>query len=222
MQFASIITQKCGNVSANNSMADKYNNMAEHRTGRSEIALLLIDVISDFEFEDGEKLLTNALPAAKRLAELKRRAKSHGIPVIYVNDNFGKWQEDFKAMVAEILAGKSRGREIVEIMKPDEDDFYVLKPQRSAFFSTTLELLLENLGVKKLIMGGVSTDICILGSANDAYMRDYDLIIPRDCVAAAEQRYSGEALDLMERTLNADTTPSAELALGHLEKAAGG
>jgi len=203
-------------------MADKYNNMAEHHSGRSDVALLLIDVINKFDFEDGEKLFENALSAARRLSELKTRVKEHGMPVIYVNDNFGKWQEDFKAMVGEILEGDSRGCEIVRLLKPADDDFYVLKPQRSAFFSTTLELLLENLRVKKLIIGGVTTDICVLNSAIDAYMRDYELAVPRDCVAAVEQRHNDEALDLIERTLKADTTPSVELRLDRMEKAAGG
>lgn len=203
-------------------MGDKYNNMAEHGPGRSYTALLLIDVISDFEFEDGERLFKNALPAATRLAGLKKRVKKHGIPVIYVNDNFGKWQEDFKAMVNEILAGGSRGCEIVKLLKPEDDDFYVLKPQRSAFFSTTLELLLQNLGVKRLILGGVTTDMCILFSASDAYMRDYELVVPRDCVAAVERKHNDEAIDLIERTLMADTNPSVELRLDRMEKAAGG
>jgi nicotinamidase-related amidase len=203
-------------------MDDKYNNMAEHQKGRSDAALLLIDVINKFDFEDGEKLFENALPAARNLAELKKRVKDRGMPVIYVNDNFGKWQEDFKAMVGETLEGDTRGREIVKLLKPDDDDFYVLKPQRSAFFSTTLELLLQNLGVKRLIICGFTTDICVLYSASDAYMRDYEIIVPRDCVAAVEQKHNDEALDLIERTLKADTTPSAELGLDQMEKAAGG
>ena len=222
MHFQTRRPAVCRSVSVIRSMGDKYNNMAEHHSGRSDVALLLIDVINKFDFEDGEKLFENALPAARRLAELKRRVKDHGIPVIYVNDNFGKWQEDFKAMVGEILEGDSRGCEIVKLLKPDEDDFYVLKPQRSAFFSTTLELLLQNLGVNRLIVGGVTTDICVLNSAIDAYMRDYKLIVPRDCVAAVEQKHNDEALDLIERTLKADTAPSAELGLDNREKAAGG
>ncbi|MFN6965061.1 MAG: cysteine hydrolase family protein [Pyrinomonadaceae bacterium] len=195
-------------------MSDKYNGMAEHESnGRAGTALVLIDLVSRFDFEDGEKLFEYALPAARRLVNLKSRAKAAGLPVVYVNDNFGKWQEDFKAMVREILDGRSRGREIVELLRPDDDDFYVLKPQRSAFFSTTLELLLQNLGVRRLIFGGVTTDICILNSAIDAYMRDYEVAVPRDCVAAVEPEFSGEALRLLERTVRADTRPSDEVEL---------
>ena len=200
-------------------MGDKYNGMADHESGGSETALLLIDVISKFDFSDGDKLFGNALPAARNLAELKRRAKESRIPIIYVNDNFGRWQEDFKAMVRYILESDCPGKQIVEMLKPDDGDFYVLKPQRSAFFSTTLELLLTNLGVRRLVMGGVTTDICVLNSAIDAYMRDYEVIIPRDCVAAVEPEYGEDALKLLERTIKADTTPSAEIDLGKTQKA---
>lgn len=60
-------------------------------------ALLLIDVINDLEFEGGAELLEQALPMAERIAALKRRARSFGIPVLYVNDNFGRWRSDFSA-----------------------------------------------------------------------------------------------------------------------------
>ena len=77
-------------------------------------------------------------------------------------------------------------------------------------------LLLANLGVKKMIVTGITTDICILFTANDAYMRGFDLHIPRDCVAAVKPAYSKSSLEFIERVLKADTTPSDKLKLGRL------
>ena len=101
---------------------------------KSNVALLLIDIISDFEFEDGEKLFRYALPMARRIADLKKKAKRAGVPVIYVNDNFGKWQSNFRFLLDHALDKKVRGSKIAELLKPDESDYFVLKPKHSGFY----------------------------------------------------------------------------------------
>lgn len=177
----------------------------------SPVALLLIDVINDLEFEGGEKLLRHALPAARRIAAFKKRCMDAGIPAIYVNDNFGKWRSDFKKLISHCLDDNTRGREIVELLKPARDDYFVLKPKHSGFYSTTLDLLLKHLGAKTLILTGFTADICILFTANDAYMRDYSLLIPADCVASQDETENQRALKFMERVLKADIPPSKEI-----------
>lgn len=179
----------------------------------SPVALLLIDVINDMEFDTGPELLKHALPMARRLADFKTIAKRAGIPVIYVNDNFGRWQSDFNKLLSHCLEEGVCGRELAEILKPDEDDYFVLKPKHSGFFSTTLDTLLEYLQAKTLILTGLTGDICVLFTANDAYMRDFNLIIPSDCVASSSREANEHALELMARVLKADTTPSTELDL---------
>ena len=148
------------------------------------MALLLIDVINDLDFPDGESLLRHALPMAHRLAALKARARRAGIPAIYANDNFGRWRSDFKVQVDHCLNDKTRGRPIVELLRPDDDDYFVLKPKHSGFFSTSLDLLLSYLQTKTVILTGIAANICVLFTANDAYMRQLDLIVPSDCVAS--------------------------------------
>ena len=175
-------------------------------------ALLLIDLITDFEFDDGDKLMEATLPAAHRIAELKRKVKSAGVPVIYVNDNWGKWKEDFKTIVQHFTKPTAKGADVVSLIKPEPDDFYILKPHRSAFYSTSLTLLLENLEVKKLIITGVTTDICVIFSANDAYMRGFELHVPNDCVAAVTKEHHETALGLIERVLKADISPSTSIS----------
>jgi nicotinamidase-related amidase len=189
---------------------------------KAEVALLLIDVINDLEFSSGERLLKHALPAAEKLAELKRRAKRAGVPVIYVNDNFGRWQSDFNKLLKHCLEEDVCGRPIAELLKPDEDDYFVLKPKHSGFFSTTLDTLLEYLQVKILLLTGLTGDICVLFTANDAYMRDFHLVIPSDCVASSDADENRHALAHMGRVLKADTRPSTEINFDELKRRAAG
>ena len=185
---------------------------------KSNVALLLIDVINDLEFESGEELLRHALPMAERLAKLKRRAKEAGVPVIYVNDNFGKWQSDFKKILEHVLEGDVRGRPLAEILRPDEDDYFVLKPKHSGFFSTTLETLLRYLDSKTLILTGIAGNFCVLFTAHDAYMRDFNLVIPADCVASNDPKENEYSLRKMKTLMDADIRPSAEVDFEKLKR----
>jgi nicotinamidase-related amidase len=180
---------------------------------KSEIALLLIDVINDLDFPEANQLLRYARPMARKILRLKERAKKAGVPVIYVNDNFGRWRSDFRRQVLHCLREKSRGREIVSLLRPDEDDYFVLKPKHSGFFSTTLDTLLRYLDSKKLILTGIAGNFCVLFTANDAYMRDYQLIIPSDCTVSNTPTENRQALALMRKFLKADTRPSDRLRL---------
>jgi nicotinamidase-related amidase len=187
------------------------NDRLKHAPDKAQTALLLIDVINDLEFDGGEEFLTHALPMAVALAAIKRRVNAAGIPVIYVNDNFGRWRSDFSRLVQHCLEDDVRGRPIVKQLQPDEDDYFVLKPKHSAFFQTNLEILLKYLGVTTLILTGMAGDICVLFTANDAYMRDFRVAIPSDCVASNDARSSRQSLTLMQRVLKAEITPSTEL-----------
>src|SRR5690606_399066 len=96
---------------------------------KSSVALLLIDVINDLEFDGGQLPLEHALPMARAIAELKNAAAKLGIPTIYVNDNFGRWRSDFATQVAHCLNDRARGKPIVELLSPDSNDYFVLKPK---------------------------------------------------------------------------------------------
>jgi nicotinamidase-related amidase len=184
---------------------------------KSNVALLLIDVINDLEFESGNELLRQALPMAERLAALKRRAKEAGVPVIYVNDNFGKWQSDFKRILEHCLKDDVRGRPVAELLRPEEDDYFVLKPKHSGFFSTTLDILLNYLEARTLILTGLTGDICVLFTAHDAYMRDFNLVIPSDCVASNDPSENEYTLRKMADLMDADTRPAAEVDFERLK-----
>ena len=174
----------------------------------SSVALLLVDTINDLEFPGGEKLLKPAMKMARNLAALKARLRKHGIPAIYVNDNFGRWTSDFRFLVDHCLNDNVRGRALAQSLHPIESDYFVLKPKHSGFFSTTLELVLKYINVSTLIIGGLTTDVCVLFTANDAYMRDYRLFVPSDCVASADIREHRASLHYMSRVLGADVRSS--------------
>jgi nicotinamidase-related amidase len=193
-------------------MPPTHKDRLNHAPDKAETALLLIDVINDLEFDGGEKLLAHALPMAAALAQLKRRAKADRIPAIYVNDNFGRWRSDFQKLVRHCLNQNVRGRPVVALLPPEEDDYFVLKPKHSAFFQTNLEILLGYLGTTTLILTGMAADICVLFSANDAYMRDFQIAIPSDCVASEDTESNRRVLSLMERVLKANIARSSQLA----------
>jgi nicotinamidase-related amidase len=147
----------------------------------SATALLIIDMISDWAFPDAERLLPRAERIAPAIAALKRRCREAGVPVIYANDNRGRWRSDFRQVVEWSLQGPGAG--ITRALMPDDHDYFVLKPKHSAFFGTPLDLLLRNLEVDRLVLTGVATDQCIVTTAVDARMRDYDVEAPSDCTA---------------------------------------
>ncbi|UCZ52515.1 cysteine hydrolase [Bacillus shivajii] len=188
-------------------------NKNPHVVEYQHVALLLIDVINDYSFDDGEKLYRYAKPMTQKIAKLKKRAKALNIPVLYINDNYGRWQSDFEKLVEHCKREDSRGKDLVELIEPAEDDYFVLKPQFSAFFQTPLELLLEYLNVKTLIITGVAGNMCVQFTANDAYMRGFNLYTPNDCVASNNPDDNIKALDLMEHVLKADITTSDKLDL---------
>lgn len=173
------------------------------------VALLVIDMINAFEFDGAEKALPRALEAAKAIAALKRRARMAGVPVVYVNDNFGKWRSDFRSLLEHCLRDGVRGKPIAELLRPHEDDYFVLKPKHSGFHSTTLDVLLAHLGASTLVLCGVAGNNCVLFTAHDAYMRDFTLLVPRDCVASESEADDRYALEHMAKVLKADTASSA-------------
>ena len=184
------------------------------------VALLLIDWINHLEFDRGEELFPQALAAAKATAALRRRAKQAGVPVIYCNDNFGRWRSDFRSQLRHVLKDEVRGRPIAELLAPDEDDYFVLKPKHSGFHSTTLDVLLAHLGATTLILTGIAGNFCVLFTAHDAYMRDFRLIVPRDCLASESEADNRHALEHMANACKADTGPSSGIDFAKLEKAA--
>jgi nicotinamidase-related amidase len=167
--------------------------------------LLIIDMINEFAFDDAARLIPSIERTARRIAQLKRRMKHARLPVVYVNDNFGKWQSDFRKLVARCFDKKCRGKQVARILLPEDDDYFVLKPRHSGFYGTPLELLLRYLKVSRVIITGIAGDNCVLYTAADAYMREFQLAVPADCVVSVDARRNRSALQHMRLSLKADT-----------------
>jgi nicotinamidase-related amidase len=191
------------------------------KTDRScPLALLLIDVINGFDFEGSEGIVAAATLAAPRIQALSARARAANVPVIYVNDNFGRWRSDFRMTIDACTEGRVPGRDVSRLLKPCPEDYFVLKPRHSGFYSTVLELLLEQLGATKLILVGFATNICVMFTAHDARIRGYGVLVPRDCAASNDEALTRAALEHVELVLEADTRPSSELDLEALQRPA--
>jgi nicotinamidase-related amidase len=182
--------------------------------GKSPLVLLLVDVINHFEFPDGEKILSQAMAMAPNLARLKRRAYAAGVPVIYVNDNFGQWRSDANKLLTYCVRPSARGKDFVEQLRPHPDDYFVLKPMHSAFYQTPLDVLLRHLGATSLILTGLATNSCILCTAHDANMRDLGIIVPSDCCAARSLREHQRAIEHIRTMNSARVLASPSLRFG--------
>jgi nicotinamidase-related amidase len=94
-------------------------------------------------------------------------------------------------------------------LRPKPDDYFVLKPQHSGFYGTPLELLLDHLSIHTLILTGFATDLCVLFTANDAHMRGFHLVVPKDCVAANSLKLTNATLNHVRVALGG-VTPTAK------------
>lgn len=189
-----------------------------HVNHTPSVAVLLVDVINHFNFDDGQKLLKGALAIAPNIARLKDRARTAGIPVIYVNDNFGQWQSQASELLNFCLGENAKGREFVEQIKPGKEDYFVLKPMNSAFYQSPLEALLRHLGATSVILAGIATNSCIVYTAHDAHMRDIDVIVATDCCAARSRKEHCQALEHIETMASARLTTADKLRLRKFAK----
>lgn len=174
-------------------------------------ALLLLDVINPLDFAGAEPLREAALNLVDPLLHLREAADRAGVPVVYVNDHHGSWHAERSALVEAVR--DSPGADLARKLAPRDRDYFVIKPQFSGFYATTLPALLPRLGVNRIILTGIAADICVLFTAADAHMREYALWVPSDTVASEDSERTCWALGIMESSMGADTRPTVTLLL---------
>lgn len=172
---------------------------------KARVALVLIDLFNLFDFPGGPALGRATLAILPRVGALRDRFDAAGAPVIYANDNFADWKGGFPDLVAHCLAAGGASATIASALAPRASDYYILKPKHSAFLATALPVLLEQLGVRRLVLAGISADSCVLATAQDAHMREYAQWVPSDCVAAISDARRDTALALLSRSLGVHT-----------------
>jgi nicotinamidase-related amidase len=185
---------------------------------RGNTALLILDMITAMDFRGAGSMLRDTEQASRTILKLRNAADKARLPVIYVNDNFGEWHSERYRLVERALAGE--GREIVARLAPRDGDYFIIKPQFSGFYATNLQVLLPKLGVDRLVLTGVSADICVLFTAADAHMRDYRLWIPEDAVAAQTHERRRWALEIMKQSMGAEVRSTERLTLAAWAKRA--
>lgn len=181
------------------------------KAARGASALLIVDMINPMEFPGADRLLRQALPVLPALARLKQRLKAKGVPTIYVNDNFTQWLSDFRELVAICSQPESRGAMLAQALAPEHDDYLVLKPKHSGFFLTPLHMLLAQLRIRHVIVTGIAGDGCVLTTAADAHMRDFQVSVPPDCCASITRARNARAVRLLRDAMQIDTRASRAL-----------
>ena len=175
-------------------------------------ALLIIDIINDFQFKHGKALAEKTYAICPNIVKLKETMQKKHMPIIYINDHYDLWQADYNKIMDNCR--NSLSASIIAALSPDDEDFFLIKPKHSAFFGTALHTLLSQLKVKNLILTGIAGNICVLFTANDAYMREYGLSIPNDAIASADDQDNAYALRMMENVLKADVRSTEMLLSG--------
>lgn len=173
-------------------------------------ALLIIDMINDFNFTEGEALAAKSKRIVEPILKLKSNFYKKELPVIYINDHYNLWQADFEKIM-DYCTNETSSEIITKIAPKKDQDYFLIKPKHSAFYGTALHTLLQQLKVESLVLTGIAGNICVLFTANDAYMREYELIIPEDCLASNSDEDNEYALTMMKNVLRAETKPSAEI-----------
>ena len=180
---------------------------------RGKDALLLIDVINDLEFPGADKVLPWAERLVRPLRSICGEARRHGVPVIYANDNFGLWNGSRADVVAHCTRKGARGARVARALRPHRADYFVLKPRHSAFFATPLPPLLEHLGVERLVLTGMATNMCVVATAHDAKMHGYPIVVLSDCCAAESDFDHNVVLAQLQRFFAATICRSFEVAV---------
>jgi nicotinamidase-related amidase len=175
---------------------------------RPKGALLLVDFMNPLDFEGADKLVPKAIAAAKKTLALKRRCQEARIPVVYANDNFGRWESQFAEVVRACLDSDGPSAELARIIAPEQGDLSILKPRHSAFYGTPLEFLLTELHADSLILAGLTAESCVLFTACDAFLRGYPVWVPADCVASKTNDATRRALVQIECAAKVWTGPS--------------
>ncbi|MCP1582389.1 cysteine hydrolase family protein [Pseudoxanthomonas mexicana] len=169
----------------------------------SDTALLVLDMVNRFDFEGGDRLAKAARAIVPRIETLRARFDAAGAPTIYVNDNFSHWQGQFGDLVAACRDAGGASASIMQRLAPRPHDYHVLKPKHSGFLATPLAILLAKLGARRLVLTGLSADSCVLATAQGANMREYEIWVPQDAVAAITPARRRHALQVMAEGLGA-------------------
>jgi nicotinamidase-related amidase len=173
----------------------------------SDVAVLVIDMLNAYRHEDADVLAANVAEMVDPLAALISRARERDdVDLIYVNDNYGDFDADFRDVAEAALHGERP--DLVTPIAPDENCLRLLKVRHSAFYASSLDYLLRRLEARQLILTGQVTEQCILYTALDAYVRHFEVVVAPDAVAHIDPELSDAALTMMHKNMHAEIVPT--------------
>jgi nicotinamidase-related amidase len=168
-------------------------------------ALIIIDIINNFDFTHGSTLAKKTLQIVQPINHLKEHFNNRNWPVIFINDHYNLWQANLEKIVT--FCRNEKSDPIFKQLLPDDDDYFLIKPKHSAFYGTALTILLHQLKVNTLILTGIAGNICVLFTANDAYMREFKIVVPSNCITSVDEDDNRYALVMMKNVLKASIEP---------------
>ena len=177
----------------------------------STTALLVVDMVNPYDFEDADKVAAHAAGPVTRIAELIKRADADDALIVYVNDNYGDWNASRDDLVCRALHGEHP--ELVEPIQPQHDYPFIWKPRHSAFYETALGYLLNSHDIQRVVLTGQVTEQCILYSALDAYIRHLDVVVPPDAAVPLHPHLADAALEMVRRNMRAQTPTAHDVEL---------
>jgi nicotinamidase-related amidase len=172
-------------------------------------ALIVIDMLNPYEHEDADELAGNVEAIVAPLGQLVESAHESELELVYINDNYGDFAASRDDLVERAVGG--RHPELVEPLVPPDGCAFLQKMRHSAFYSTSLEYLLQQRDITRLILTGQVTEQCILYSALDAYVRHFSVCVPADAVASIDHGLGDAALRMMQRNMRAEIVSAGDL-----------
>jgi nicotinamidase-related amidase len=176
--------------------------------------LLVIDMLNPYDHEDADPLRESVGRIITPLRDLIAQARANDVMTVYVNDNHGDWSAARAELTQRALEGEAP--ELVEPIAPLEGVPFVVKARHSIFYGTQVDYLLRQAEADPIVLAGQVTEQCILYSALDAYVRHFNVVVPRDCVAHIHRDLADAALRMMEVNMRAQVLDEGAQALGAL------
>jgi nicotinamidase-related amidase len=176
---------------------------------RDDDALVLVDVLANFGHEDGDAMFAAFRDAHAGIEEAVASARATGIPVVYANDDFGTWSGD-RGRVLEEARRRCPEPALIDAIAPEPDDAFLCKPRYSAFDHTPLDLFLRERKVRRLLLAGTATEMCVAQTAIDGRELGYQITVLPDACAAVDAGNAEIALRYLAHVVRARIGLEAE------------
>lgn len=180
-------------------MGDTFSNfhkVEEATLGSHNTAVIVVDMINDFCKPGGKMVLPGSESLLAPQLDVIAAARKVGAPVIWVHDSHRNGLRRDREWLKRTVHCEANtwGVQIIDELGARDDEFHINKPRYSAFFQTDLNLILQDMEVKQVIVFGVVTNICVRSTVHDAFFNGYHVVVPADCCAATGPREQESSL----------------------------